>query len=122
MENFLAAVEGKKWQRMGDFLADEYSDRWGHNKTAVIDRSREVFAQFFVISLEAPDLQIEEADGLGQARAHLRLKGTGGPLAELAMERVATLQQPFTFEWRQASWEPWDWKLVRVDQPELEVP
>jgi hypothetical protein len=49
------------------------------------------------------------------------LKGNGGPLAELAIQKAAALQQPFTIEWRQASWKPWHWVLVRVDQPELEI-
>jgi len=37
------------------------------------------------------------------------------------MSRVAELKEPFSFTWRQVSWKPWDWKLVRVDQPELEI-
>jgi hypothetical protein len=29
---------------------------------------------------------------------------------------------PFELRWRHESWKPWDWKLVEVHNPELEVP
>jgi hypothetical protein len=67
-------------------------------------------------------MEVEEANGLGTARARITLKGRGGPFADMAMGRLDELKQPFSFTWRQRSWKPWDWKLVRIDQPELEVP
>jgi ketosteroid isomerase-like protein len=118
-ERLLAAVEGKDWKRFAEFMADDYSDQWGHDKTAVVERSREVFAQFFLIETGAHDLAVEESDGIGTAHAHLVLRGSGGPLAQIAIERVAALREPFVFLWRQRSWKPWDWALTRVEQPEL---
>jgi hypothetical protein len=117
----LAAVESKDWKDLSELMADDYSDRWGHDKATVIERSRTVFSQFFVIDLTAQEPEVEEANGQGFVRERIALKGNGGPLAELAVQRAATLQQPFLFEWRQASWKPWHWVLVRVDQPELEI-
>jgi hypothetical protein len=120
-EKLLDAVESKDWKELSELMADDYSDRWGHDKATVIERSRQVFAQFFVMELTAHDPEVEEANGQGIVRERITLKGNGGPLAELAIQRAAALQQPFVFEWRQASWKPWHWVLIRVDQPELEI-
>lgn len=120
-EKLLSAVEDKDWKELSELMANDYSDRWGHDKATVIERSRTVFAQFFVMELKALDPEVQEANGQGSVRTRITLKGSGGPLSELAIQRVATLQQPFVFEWRQASWKPWHWVLTRVDQPELEI-
>jgi len=102
-------------------MAEDYADRWGHDKARVAERSREVFRQFLVLGIEVEDLDVLEADGTGTATGRVALQGRGGPLAEMAIQEAATLREPFSFTWRQASWKPWDWKLTRVDQPELEL-
>ena len=118
----LDAVESKDWKELAELMSDQYSDRWGHDKATVIERSRLVFQQFFVMEITTTEEpEVEEANGQGFVRAHIKLAGNGGPLAQLAIQRADALKQPFTFEWRQASWKPWHWVLVRVDQPELEI-
>lgn len=118
-EQLLSAVENKNWKRLGELMSDDYSDQWGHDKSAVIAHSREVFSQFFAIELTPHDLVIAESDGIGTASAKLTLRGSGGPLAQYAIDRVATLRSPFVFTWRLRSGKPWDWVLTRVEQPEL---
>ncbi len=120
-EKLIAAVEDKDWKRLAEITADDYSDRWGHDKNAVVARSREVFSQFFAIEIEASGLVVAESDGVGTASARLALRGSGGPLAQLAIERAATLRAPFVFTWRLRSGKPWDWVLTRIEQPELEL-
>lgn len=120
-ERFIEAVEDKDWKRLAELTADDYSDRWGHDKAALVSRSREVFAQFFAIEIEAHELSVLEAEGVGTASALLSLRGSGGPLAQLAIERAAMLREPFAFTWRLRSGKPWDWVLTRIDQPELEL-
>jgi hypothetical protein len=121
-KKLIDAVESKDWKELSELMADDYSDHWGHDKATVIERSRTVFSQFFVIEVTAIEPEVEEADGFGKVRARMKLSGRGSPAAEMAIEKVAALQQPFVFEWRQASWKPWHWVLVHVDQPELEIP
>jgi hypothetical protein len=120
-ERFVTAVEDKDWKEAAALMADDYSDRWGLDKTEIVQRCREVFAQFIILDIEMRDPVASEAEGRGTASARLLLRGRGGPLGEMAVQRAAALREPFTFEWRQNSWKPWDWVLVRVDQPELEV-
>jgi hypothetical protein len=121
-EQFLAALEDKDWQEMAGLIADDYSDRWGHDKATLVDRAKQAFAQFFVLTVQGSDLTVEEANAIGTAQVHVSITGRGGPLADLVISRAAELKEPFSFTWRQASWKPWDWKLIRTDQKELEVP
>jgi hypothetical protein len=120
-EALLEACEDRDWEEFRALLAEDYTDRWGHDKTEAAERARQVFAQFLFLKLAARSLEVEEAEATGLARAHLELQGRGGPLAELAIQRVAELKQPFTFRWQQRSWKPWDWQLVQVEQPELRI-
>ncbi|HET6407704.1 MAG TPA: nuclear transport factor 2 family protein [Chthoniobacteraceae bacterium] len=120
-DKLLEAVESKDWKDLSELMADDYSDRWHHDKALVLERSKMVFAQFFVMEIAPSEIEVVESNGIGVVRAKLALTGRGGPLAELAIQRAATLQQPFVFEWRQASWKPWHWVLSKLDQPELEI-
>lgn len=119
--NLLRAVEKRNWERFASFMADDYSDRWGHDKEFVLRESREVFRQFLFLTVRQEVRAMQIGDQRGTVVARIELAGSGGPLATVARERVNALSEPFTFRWRQRSWKPWDWQLVDVDQPELEL-
>src|SRR4051812_17486745 len=106
-EALVAAVGSKSWGRLEGLLADDYSDAWGHDKPTVLGEVREVFQQFFALELKAPQIDVEEPARQGIARARLTLRGRGGPLAEIAVQRMSDLREPFTFTWRKRSWKPW---------------
>ena len=119
--NLLRAVEKRNWERFARFIADDYSDRWGHDKEFVLRESREVFRQFLFLTVHHEVRAMQILDQKGTVVARIELAGSGGPLADLARGRVNALSEPFTFRWRQRSWKPWDWQLVEVDQPELDI-
>jgi hypothetical protein len=121
-EHLLGAVSDKNWARVASFIAEDYSDRWGHDKTFVLQATREVFAQFFALELSMQDPVLSVRDGAGEVSARLIAKGSGGPFAQMAIDRLQSLPEPFTFRWQKRSWKPWDWALVRVDHPTLEIP
>jgi hypothetical protein len=120
-EKLLSAVESKNWGRLGGLLAQDYTDSWGNDKADVLERVREVFAQFFALELKAGAMTVQTVAGGAIVRAPVSLRGRGGPLAEVAVQRVGALREPFVFHWRKESWRPWDWALTRVEQPELKV-
>lgn len=117
--HFLKSVERRNWDSAKNFLADDYTDRWEHNKESAVGDAREAFRQFMFLTIENRIDSCEMAGDQATARAVIKVSGNGGPVAQLVMERVNTLSGPFTFEWRKASWKPWDWQLTRVDHPEL---
>ena len=119
--NFLKAAEKRNWERLGEFVAADYSDRWGHDKEIVVQQAREALRQFLFLTLAQEERTPHVDGGTGISAGRLAVDGSGGPLAELVKQRVNSLAEPFTFHWQQQSWKPWDWQLIRVEQPELEV-
>jgi hypothetical protein len=119
--HLLKAVEGRRWNKVQSFVADNYSDRWSHDKEFVLRESKEVFRQFLFITIQGETLSCSISGSTGVTRDRVKISGSGSPIAELAMERVNRLRQPFVFTWERASWKPWDWRLTRFDQPELEI-
>src|SRR4030095_14019261 len=41
-ETLLEAVERKDWKELSELMAADYSDRWGHDKATIIERSKMV--------------------------------------------------------------------------------
>lgn len=120
-QNFLSALEDRDWGDVAKLIADNYSDRWGHDKGFVLRESREVFRQFIAVQVLGEIIDLQVADGAGEVKARVEMKGRGGPVAEFAITKVNALREPWLFRWERKSAKPWDWKLVRVDQPELDI-
>ncbi len=117
----LSAVEDRDWEDVGELMAADYSDRWRHDKEFVLREAREVFRQFIAVQLTGEETDLIMEEGTGEVKTRLKLIGRGGPVAEFAMSRVNVMQQPWSFRWvKQSAW-PWDWQLVSVDQPELDL-
>ncbi len=117
--HFLKKVERRNWEAAGKFMAEDYRDRWEHDKESALEDVREVFRQFLFVTIENRTDSCEMAADSATTRTVIKISGHGGPLAQLVMERVNLLRGPFVFGWRKASWKPWDWELTGVDHPEL---
>jgi hypothetical protein len=118
----LSSIEKRDFTAMAAMLAADYRDRWEQDRATVIERSREVFGQFAMLTVERELRGLREEAGNWLLAEKVRLKGLGGPLAMAARDAVNALREPFITEWRQRSWKPWDWELKSVTQPELELP
>lgn len=119
--HFLEAVEGRKWDTVRGFVAEDYSDRWGHDKENVMTDARTVFGHFLFLTIQGEPGPATVGDRSAEIRVPVKIAGQGSPIAGLVMERVNTLGPPFLFAWRQRSWKPWDWALMRIDHPDLEI-
>ena len=120
--HFLKAVGKRNWETVGQFIAAEYHDRWGHDKENVLAQSAQVFGQFVFCKIESEERSLVLENGSATVGAKLAMSGTGSPIASYVMQRVGSLTEPFTFKWVKKSWKPWDWELTEVDQPQLEIP
>ena len=120
--HFVKAVERRKWDRMAGFIAQNYSDQWEHDKEFVIRGSRDVFGQFLFLTIEHAIASCAVEGDAGTVRAVVKISGTGGPVAQFVMGKVNSLRDPFVFGWEKRSWKPWDWHLVRVGHPVLDIP
>jgi hypothetical protein len=119
--HLFAALEDRNWDRIRSLMSDNYSDRWRHDKEFVLREAREVFRQFIVLQVTGEILEVMMEEGAGDVSSTLEMKGKGGPVAEFAMSRVNALRRPWAFRWEKQSWKPWDWVLVRVDHPDLDI-
>jgi hypothetical protein len=104
-------------------VADNYRDQWGHDRTAVLERTKLVarYARGLRINAIGSNVQVENRTG--QWRAYISVEGDkDNEAVALIKERVNTVKTPFELEWQRGSGKPWDWKLVSVRNSELELP
>jgi hypothetical protein len=118
--HLLAQVEKKNWKAVGEFVGNDYQDRWGNDRGLLLDRLRDVFRALPNARIEASGPTVRADNGSGHWIAKITITGTG-EFADLIEARVNSLDAPFELEWRQGATWPWDWKLVSVRNPALEI-
>ncbi|MES2572460.1 MAG: hypothetical protein V4710_20720 [Verrucomicrobiota bacterium] len=115
-------MEKRDWPRFSTFIADTYSDRWQHDKKFLLDEPRQVFQHFLLLSIQAEEVELVREPDTGVVTERLKLEGSGSPVAQMVMQTVNGLSEPFVFHWKKQNWKPWAWQLVRIDHPVLQVP
>jgi len=120
-DHLLDAAEIRNWKRFDQFIANNYADRWGHDKAFLVRESSEVLRQFFGLTIKRDRVECRVQGDRATVLDHLKLEGKGTPIAVLAASTVNELQEPFSFEWKRQSWKPWDWVLISADQPQLNL-
>jgi hypothetical protein len=118
--HLLAQIEKGNWNKVGEFVAIDYHDRWGNDRPLLLERLREIFRALPNARIEATGPNVHADSASGRWTAKIRINGTG-EFADLIEARVNSLDVPFEFEWRQGATWPWDWKLVSVSNPALEI-
>lgn len=116
----IRAVEKRDWKKVREIMADDYQDGWGQDREQAVASASQVLGQFLVLGVTIDRRSVEREGGRATISARLRLEGRGSPLAEIVLQGTNALQDDFQFAWRRKSWKPWDWKLVSVNQPEIE--
>lgn len=114
----IKAVERRNWSKVQDQLADNYSDRWGHDKTFVLSGLQQVFGSFVFLTIEHESLSVSATSGRTITR--VKMSGQGSVVAQFVMAKVNGLREPFTFTWVKRAGMPWDWQLTAVDHPTLD--
>lgn len=117
----IAAIEGRDFAAFERLLADDYRDRWGHDKANVISLTQEVFQQFLFVTVVREEKGLDSRGAEWVLREKIKLTGTGGPLATYAKDELNRLTQPFEITWRRTGG-PTQWSITNVEQPELALP
>lgn len=120
-KNLLKAVSKRDWERAASFMAEDYSDRWGHDKANVIELGREAFRHVLFLEITMRDERVAVLEDQGRVETRLDVKSSGSPVAQMIVDRADGFRQPFDFRWEHRSWKPWDWQLTGFDQPDLEM-
>ncbi len=123
-ERFLTAVEKRDWEQVRDTLTADYADGWDLDRDRFIQIASEGMRQFFYLDIEPSDWRItrESSDPpSAEVTVTLTFEGNGTGLGQIAMNRLTALREPFAFQWRKESWQPWSWRLYSAEQPELRL-
>jgi len=114
-----AAVEARDWSKVESLIDPAYADRWGYTRTTAIRDARQWLGQFFALTIATEPGGDQWTHDAGTVTERWTMDGTGTAMSEMVKERVNALHAPFSFQWKHASWKPWDWTLTRVDNPDL---
>lgn len=120
-EHLLARVEARSFSGVGDFVAANYRDDWGDDRSQLVMRLRIVSRLLTSLTITASDVQTQTTGATGTWRARIHIAAEGAEAAEIT-ERVNSLTTPFSLRWQRESWKPWDWQLVEISNPELQIP
>ena len=121
-KNFLAALENRHWSRVKSEMAENYSDRFGYRRDTVISDLREVLRPFFALTIRRQGAHLVINANSATMTTNLTITGTGPGATEWLTSEVNSLVDPWVFTWKKASFWPWDWRLVSVDNPGLNLP
>jgi hypothetical protein len=114
-------IDLKNWNAVAADVSPDYRDDWNNDRGILIARLRELLSGRGRIEIVAADFDLHMERSVGFFRAKITIEGEG-EIVSLIKERVNPLSAPFELQWRHQSSKPWDWKLVRVSNAELQLP
>jgi len=118
--NLLDRASKQDLAAVGEMMAPDYRDAWGHGKEQALSDAEEFGRHFFSLRMgpsEEPEIKTRTGEATAQAR--LGVYGSGTPLAHAIIEAVHKLEKPFVFRWRKHGAWPWQWTLAGLEQEEL---
>jgi hypothetical protein len=118
--HLLEQIEQHDWKAMAEFIGEGYQDRWGNDRKLLLERLPQVFTALGKTRIESNAVAVRHEEGRGFWTAKITVSGTG-ELADYVQTRVNSLESPCEFEWQRGATWPWDWKLVAVRNPALEI-
>lgn len=119
--HLISALEEKDWPDVILFIDPVYADDWGNDRKLLVARLQQVlpYARNLRIKTRRAWVRASKADGTWTA--WITIEADPNEISEMIKERVNRLDEPFELAWRRGSGKPWDWKLVRVSNPALEL-
>ena len=118
--HLLERIEKHDWKAVGEFVDNNYQDRWGNDRRLLLERLPQVFRALPKAQILAAQPAIRTVEGRGYWTAKITVQSSG-EFADYIESRVNSLDVPFEFEWKRGAW-PWNWTLVAVRNSELEIP
>ena len=113
-------IEGNDIEDVAAVIDAEYADAWALNREEVVKVVEAMRRQFLTCSImrdAGRERTMSEDNRRATIRAVVRVDGTGSPIAQMIVQASQQGEVRTTFEWVRRSWKPWDWTLVRIDNP-----
>jgi hypothetical protein len=114
-------IEGNEIEDVAAAIDADYADAWGMKREDVVKVLGTMRRQFLTCSItrDAGRERTMSADKRrATIRAVVRVDGTGSPVAQMIVQASQEGEVRTTFEWVRRSGKPWDWTLVRIDNPQ----
>jgi hypothetical protein len=121
-QHLFEAVEKRSWMRVGEFIAPNFRDQWGDDRARLLERTREALRYVRVMSISASDAIVQTQRRRAVWIGQIIIQGDQGEVTAEIKSRVNSLPTPFELEWHRPSAKPWEWRLLRVSNPSLEIP
>ncbi len=123
-DSFIEAIEEKDWGKCAKLVAPAYRDRWGFERSDILLTLEDVGRQFFIVlDLDWKTAETKWEGSTVSISGHGTFTGKGSPIASAIEARSKRYSsEPFTFFWKKQSFLPWDWKLVKIEHPRIEIP
>jgi hypothetical protein len=121
-EHLFEAVEKRSWTRLGEFIAPDFSDQWGDDRARLLERTHDALRYVRAMRIVASEASVQTHHRRAVWTGRITIEADQGEVTAEIKSRVNSLATPFELEWRRLSANPWNWKLVRVSNPSLELP
>jgi len=121
-QHFFSAIDGRNWEKVAEFIGENYRDQWDQDRTGLLERMREGFRRLPGSTITAPDAAVQVEASRANWVGKINVYSSDDGVMQLLDERVNRLPAPFQLEWHHISGKPWDWKLVRVSNPAFQIP
>jgi hypothetical protein len=121
-QGFLDAFETRRWSAVNSYLSPDYHDSWGHTRSQLGREATYALTDFRTLEVRAVQPIIERTGRHARVSAVIRIAGEGGPRANRAREAVNEVFVPTDFEWVRSPWRPWDWRLLSVNNNQVDLP
>jgi hypothetical protein len=119
-EKLFRALEQKDWSSARDLIASDYRDQWNQDRALLLERTRLLLASARKFQINATEVDCRIDNGAGKWRGKVSIETNEAELLASVKDRLNALSAPFELQWRHDSNKPWDWKLIRVGNSELE--
>jgi len=120
-DHLIRAVEKRDWETVKQLMAEDYRDQWGMDRETAVSLGKDAFGQFLTLMITEENRRRSISGKDAMIETRLRLTGRASMIGEMVMEKANALQNDFQFAWKRKSWKPWDWKLVSINQNELDI-
>ena len=120
-EAFLISLEEGDNGAWDKLLSESYEDQWGFSKSNALVSFQDVRSQFIGLHIEwKPQSTLIDAR-TGKLTGNMKFDATGLFATDLISSRINSLDAPWVFVWQKESWLPWSWKLVRIENSDLDL-
>jgi hypothetical protein len=118
-EDFVTALEKRKWGKVDAWVSSDYSDDWGQGPNEAKDAMRQVLGGFIILGIEREVTNAVAAQGLGFVKTKLLVQGSGGGASAVVVAEAKRIKEPWVFHWHKRGFWPWSWELVQIANEDL---